>query len=114
VFRGHVQSRNRTRQRCKSIAVEVRVLHGEHIRPAVDRSYAAVAGIQNGRVYEVVAMFQTTKKSVLGEVQFVLGVTLWQLGQLTRKDCEVRVGTVNVQGRISRSMDTPTAMRTIV
>jgi len=55
-----------------------------------------VANVQNGRVDEVVSMFETTKKSVVGEVQFVLGVALGQLWQFKWKDCEVGVGTVDV------------------
>ena len=57
---------------------------------------ATVTDTENGRVDEVVAMFQTTKKSVVGEVQFVLGVAPGQLWQLKWKVCEVGFGTVDV------------------
>jgi len=65
-----------------------------------------VTNVQNGRVDEVVTMFQMTKKSVVGKVQFVPGVTLRQRSlrqrrQLYRKDRDVRVGTVDVQSGVS-------------
>ena len=60
-----------------------------------------MTNVQNGRVDEVVTMFQMTKKSVVEKVQFVPGVTLRQRRQLNRKDRDVRVGTVDVQSGVS-------------
>ena len=65
-------------------------------------------------VEEIIAMFQTTKKSVVGEVQFVLSVTLRQLRQLIWKCCDVCVGTVDVKSGVCRSMDTMTTWWTVL
>jgi len=74
------------RQRVQRISIHVYFLHGwYYILPNIQRYlvYAAVANVKNGCVDEVWAMFQTSKKSIVGKVQLVLGVTIRQLGQLT-------------------------------
>jgi len=112
---GEVQLRGRDiyRQQCRSqrretVAEEVHDRYFADFFPVFDAANAAVADVQNGRVDEVVAMFQTAKKRIVGEIQFVLRTTVRQLRQLVWKGREVPAGTVDVQSGVVRPTDTDT------
>lgn len=93
----HRDYRLRKRRQSVSVQVQPRYLKNHFpVEYAVCYLNAGVADIQNGRVDEVVATSETTKKTVVGEVQFVFGITLRQLGQLKGENSDVRIGTINM------------------